>query len=131
MLKLPPPQLERQGIHPHFHISRLAPYEPNNTALFPGQEVHTFYDFGEDPNREAYVCEILDHAWVKKDLWFKVKWELGDMTWEPQENCEELAHINDYLALQNVQEIESLPKKGDADLEATIRPAMRQKSLRK
>ena len=40
VLKLPP-QLESQGIHPRFHVSRLAPHEPNDTALFPGREVHT------------------------------------------------------------------------------------------
>ena len=122
VLKLPL-QLERQGIHPCFHISRLAPYEPNDMALFPGQEVHTFYDFREDPNHEPYIHKILDHAWVKKDLWFKVKWELGDTMWEPQENCKEPTHVDDYLALQNVQEIESLPKKRETQCQG--KPSVR------
>ena len=34
-LKLPP-ELEKRGIYPKFHVSRLAPYEPNDSLLFPG-----------------------------------------------------------------------------------------------
>src|SRR6266446_2983785 len=48
VLKLPP-QLEQCGIHPRFHISRLAPHEPNDQEIFPNREANIFYDFGEDP----------------------------------------------------------------------------------
>src|SRR6266581_7727303 len=47
ILKLPP-QLERHGIHPRFHMSRLAPHKPNDSMTFPGREVNIFYDFRED-----------------------------------------------------------------------------------
>src|SRR6266436_5069334 len=64
ILKLPP-QLEQRGIHPRFHISQLAPHEPNDQEIFPNREVSIFYDFGEDPDREAVVREILNHTWVQ------------------------------------------------------------------
>ncbi len=53
ILKLPP-QLERCGTHPRFHMSRLALHEPNNSMTFPGREVNIFYDFREDPDHEAF-----------------------------------------------------------------------------
>jgi len=31
-----PPELEKQGIFPKFHISQLTPHEPNDESLFPG-----------------------------------------------------------------------------------------------
>src|SRR6266705_2804837 len=64
ILKLPP-QLEHHGIHPRFHVSRLAPHEPNDSMTFPGREVNISYNFGEDPDHEAQVCEILGHAWAQ------------------------------------------------------------------
>src|SRR6266705_4383312 len=60
VLKLPP-QLERHGIYPRFHMSRLAPHEPNNSMTFPGREVNIFYNFGEDPDCKAQVHKILGH----------------------------------------------------------------------
>src|SRR6266705_3087744 len=47
ILKLPP-QLECCGIHPRFHMSRLALHKPNDSMTFPGREVNIFYDFRED-----------------------------------------------------------------------------------
>jgi hypothetical protein len=37
ILKLPP-QLVQCGIHPRFHVLRLAPHESNNKTTFPGRE---------------------------------------------------------------------------------------------
>ena len=126
VLKLPP-QLEQRGIHPRFHVSRLAPHEPNDQEIFPNREVNIFYDFGEDPDREAVVREILNHVWVHNELWFKVKWELGDTTWEPLENCKDLVHLDEYLTLQNVREPENLPIKEDRELSASLRPQKRRR----
>ena len=61
-LKLPP-ELLNQGIYPKFHVSRLAPHEPNDSLLFPGHAAQVFYDFGGDPEQEYQVQEILDHSW--------------------------------------------------------------------
>ncbi|KAF8316007.1 uncharacterized protein EI90DRAFT_2822098, partial [Cantharellus anzutake] len=108
VLKLPP-QLEQHGVHPRFHVSQLTPHELNNQEIFPNREVNIFYDFGEDPNHKAVVRKILNHTWVHNELWFKVKWELGDTTWECQRNCNDLIHLDEYLTLQNVREPESLP----------------------
>ena len=126
VLKLPP-QLEQSGIHPRFHVSRLAPHEPNDQEIFPNREVNIFYDFGEDPDREAVVREILNHAWVHNELWFKVKWELGDTTWEPLGNCNNLVHLDEYLTLQNVRKPENLPIKEDRELSASLHPQKRRR----
>jgi hypothetical protein len=77
----------------------------------PPTEANTFYDFREDPDCEAQVCEILGHAWVQDTIWFKVKWELGDTMWEPLEHCNDLAQLDKYLMLQNAVDIEDLTKK--------------------
>src|SRR6266581_3513636 len=110
VLKLPL-QLEQCGIHPRFHVSRLTPHEPNNNTIFPGREANIFYDFGEDPDHEAQVHKILGHTWIQDAIWFKIEWELGDTTWEPLENCNDLIQLDKYLTLQNAADVEDLPKK--------------------
>src|SRR6266571_5251716 len=54
VLKLPL-QLEQCGIHPRFHMSRLAPHKPNDNTIFPSREANIFYDFREDPDHKAQV----------------------------------------------------------------------------
>ena len=61
VLKLPP-ELEHRGIFPKFHVSWLAPHEPNDTLIFLGWAAQIFYDFGDDPEREYQVSEIVTHA---------------------------------------------------------------------
>src|SRR6266705_868340 len=119
ILKLPP-QLECCGIHPRFHVSRLALHEPNDSTTFPGREVNIFYDFREDPDCKAQVREILGHTWAQDSIWFKVKWELGDTTWEPLENCNELVHLDEYLTLQNAADVNDLPKREDKALSVSL-----------
>jgi hypothetical protein len=58
-----PPVLTQRNIFAKFHVSRLAPHEPNDSILFPGRAVEVFYDFGEDPEWEYQVKEIVDHWW--------------------------------------------------------------------
>ena len=53
--------------------------------------------------------EIHAHRWAHNKLEFKVRWNLGDTTWEPYENCKELSALDDYLDLVGVDDIDSLP----------------------
>jgi hypothetical protein len=50
----------------------------------------------------------IDHAWAHNELWFEVKWGLGDTTWEPLDHCNNLVHLDKYLMLQNVREPKNL-----------------------
>ncbi len=61
-LKLPP-ELEQWGIFPKFHVSRLAPHEPNDTSIFPGCITQVYYDFGENPEKELQVHKLMSHIW--------------------------------------------------------------------
>ena len=108
VIKLPP-ELEHRGIFLKFHISQLAPHEPNDTLVFPGRAAQIFYDFGDDPKWEYQVSELVDHAWdMDNCLWFCMKWGLGDLTWEPLTNVDHIAALDDYLTLQNVEKVENL-----------------------
>jgi hypothetical protein len=106
-----PPELVNRRIHPKFHISRLKAHIPNDDERFPRREVRTIYDFGDDPETEWLVDEIIDHEWRKNSLWFHVKWDQGDSTWEPLENCRELKALDDYLLLTGVKTLQELPKR--------------------
>jgi len=44
------------------------------------------------------------------DLWFRVKWTMGDLTWEHATNVDELSALDDYLTLHGVANVEELPK---------------------
>jgi RNase H-like domain found in reverse transcriptase/Reverse transcriptase (RNA-dependent DNA polymerase)/Integrase zinc binding domain len=109
-LKLPS-ELEARRIHPVFHASLLRPYYANNDKLFPRREVTAYYDFGQADDAEYIVDEIIDHKWKGKQLHLLVHWSLGDSTWEPLKNCEDLEALQDYLALAGVELPKDLPKK--------------------
>src|SRR6266436_8997366 len=47
------PELEHRGIFLKFHISHLAPHEPNDSLIFPGQAAQIFYDFGRSEERRV------------------------------------------------------------------------------
>ena len=80
--------------------------------LFPGRDAQAYYDFGENPEKELQVQEILDHIWDLDDvLWFRVKWTAGDLTWEPVVNVNELIALDNYLELHAVTNVEELPCK--------------------
>jgi len=103
------PELECRGIFPKFHVSCLAPHEPNDSLIFLGQAAQIFYDFGDNPKREYQVSKIVTHAWdMDNCLWFCIKWGIGDLTWEPLSNMDDIAALDEYLTLQDVDKVENL-----------------------
>lgn len=106
-----PEALTKRRIHPRFHVSRLRPHTKNSDERFPNREVEVYYDFGDDPETEWVVEEITGHRWSGKKLHFQVKWSLGDSTWEPLSNCEQLQALDEYLVLHGVKDPLQLPKR--------------------
>jgi hypothetical protein len=106
VLDLPPELVNRQ-----IHISRLKLHIQNDDERFPRREIRTFYDFGDDPETESLVDEIVDHEWRKNLPWFHVKWDQGDFTWEPLGNCRELKALDDYMLLVGARTFQELPKR--------------------
>lgn len=60
---------------------------------------------------EWFVDEIVGHRWKSKSIEFLVKWNLGDSTWEPLTNCNDLAALDAYLTLMDIKEWQELPKR--------------------
>lgn len=108
-----PTELRNRRIHPRFHVSRLRKHVANDDDRFPRREVRTFYDFGDDSEAEWLVDEIVDHEWKGNSLRFRVKWDQGDLTWEPLKDCEELEALDNYLELRGVKEPGELPREAD------------------
>ena len=79
--------------------------------LFPNRKKAEPYDFGAPDGAEWHVDEIVGHNWKGRNIEFLVKWNLGDSTWEPLTNCNELEALDAYLTLMNVKEWQELPKK--------------------
>ncbi|KAF8218403.1 hypothetical protein L208DRAFT_1505035 [Tricholoma matsutake] len=96
-------------MHQHFHVSLLRPHHPNNDMLFPNRHHPDAYDFGA-PDDTEYVEEITAHKWCGHTIQFEVKWSLGDTTWEPSVNCNDLAALDAYLALMGARDWQELPK---------------------
>jgi hypothetical protein len=60
---------------------------------------------------EWWADEIIGHCWVGKNLQLQVKWVLGDVTWEPLANVNELAALDNYLVLHGVTNPSELLRK--------------------
>ena len=108
-LELPKELLDRR-VHPTFHSSLLKPHVPNDEKLFPGRDPRAFYDFGYNEDEEWQVDDILAHRWLSGKLTLLVLWSTGDQTWEPIENCNELAALDRYLELHGVSDPSLLPQ---------------------
>jgi len=106
-----PMELVKQQIHNRFHMSLLRPHNPNNNVLFPNRRRVQPYDFSALDETEWYVDEIISHRWKGRNIEFLVKWNLGDSTWEPVSNCNELEALDNYLMLSNIKKWWDLPKR--------------------
>ena len=106
-----PEDLAKRGIHPTFHVSLLRPHVPNDDNAYPHRESSTFYDVGNDEEKEWLVDEIVGHKWENNKVLFHVRWTLGDTTWEPYNNCSKLAALDEYLTLHGVKNWRALPKR--------------------
>ncbi|TFK79063.1 hypothetical protein K466DRAFT_473700, partial [Polyporus arcularius HHB13444] len=105
-----PPDLRARGIHPKFHVERLRRHEPNDTKLFPSRDVGVFYDFGQDPEQEFLVDDIVAHQWNGNTVQYLVQWDDGDLTWEGWNTVKDLEAIDRYFELQGVTTWKQLPK---------------------
>ena len=83
----------------------------NYDKLFPKRDAKSFYDFGQDNEQEWLIEEITSHRWSNsKELELKVRWTLGDTTWEPLATCKDLEALDLYLELQGIAHPHDLPK---------------------
>jgi hypothetical protein len=57
------------------------------------------------------VEEITAHRWVGCNIQFEVKWSLGDTTWEPLANCNELAALDSHLLLMDISDWRDLQRR--------------------
>jgi hypothetical protein len=105
-----PKELEHWRLHQCFHVSLLRPHHPNDDALFPNRCYPDAYDFSALDNAEWYVEEIMAHKWCGCLIQFEVKWSLGNTTWEPLANCNDLAALDAYLALIEAKDCQDLPR---------------------
>ena len=92
-------------------MSLLRPHNSNDDMLFPSRRNMQPYDFGTPDESEWYIDEIVGHHWKGRNIEFLVKWNLGDSTWEPVSNCNELEALDNYLTLSNVKRWQDLPKR--------------------
>ncbi|KAF8218402.1 hypothetical protein L208DRAFT_1505034, partial [Tricholoma matsutake] len=105
-----PTELKCWHIHQCFHVSLLRPHHPNDDVLFPNRHYPDAYDFSAPDDTEWYIEEITAHKWCGHTIQFEVKWSLGDTTWEPLANCNDLAALDAYLALMGARDWQELPK---------------------
>jgi hypothetical protein len=95
------PDLRAHRIHDTFHEKLLKPYVMNDDDKFPKRETCVPYDIGNNPDQEWVVDTIEDHKWGLR-LMFKIRWALGDKTWEPLHVVSELEALDRYLELEGV-----------------------------
>lgn len=106
-----PKALQDRRIHPTFHISLLRPYHANNDALFSNRDQPEPYDFGAPDDTEWFIDEVIGHQWIGRSLELHIRWSLGDTTWEPLANCNELAALDHYLEIMGVKFPRQLSKR--------------------
>jgi hypothetical protein len=92
-------------------VSLLWPYVASCDNLFPNRAQPGPYDFGAPTEDEWQVDAIVAHRWDGTKVEFHVKWNLGDMTWEPFSSVKLLSALDDYYALHGVKQWQQLSKK--------------------
>ena len=106
-----PTALQGRRIHPKFLVALLRPHHPSEDSRFPNRMQPEPYDFGTSGEQEWFVDKIVGHKWVgPKKVEYQVRWSLGDTTWEPHTNCNQLAALDRYLELHGVTNYISLPR---------------------
>jgi hypothetical protein len=106
-----PSTLQKRRVHPKFHVSLLKPHIATSDAAFPNRMQPEPYDFGIDDDHEWFVDEIIGHRWKGKKIEYEVRWSLGDTTWEPHANCDQLAALDRYMELKGVQDYSELQRR--------------------
>jgi hypothetical protein len=106
-----PEVLASRRVHNRFHVSLLRPHIANCDNLFPNRTQPGPYDFGAPAEDEWQVDAIVAHRWDGTTIEFHVKWNLGDMTWEPFSSVKLLSALDDYYALHGVKRWQQLSKK--------------------
>ena len=117
-----PPELTARGIHPTFHASVLRPHELNDDTMFPHREANALYDFGEDPEQEWLVDDIVAHEWSRNSVKFLVQWTAGGTTWEPWAHVKDLEALDRYFEVQGVSDWRELAKPVRTTKEQKKRP---------
>jgi hypothetical protein len=105
-----PPDLKARWIHDIFHEKVLKLYVKNDAKRFPKRKTRIQYDVGNYPDQEWVVHSIEDHKW-SPGLTFRVRWELGDATWEPLDVVKDLEALDQYLELKGVMRPSELRRK--------------------
>jgi hypothetical protein len=85
-------------------VSRLHPFKKNDDKIYPKREVRAYYDFGDAEDEEWLVDDILAHRWEGNKVSFLVQWNLGDTTWKPYNECNELVALDRYLELLGIDD---------------------------
>jgi hypothetical protein len=88
----------------------LKSYVENDIKRFLKCETRVQYDIGNNPDQEWAVHSIEDHKW-SPGLTFRVRWELGDATWELLNAVKDLEALDQYLELEGVTRPSDLRRK--------------------
>ena len=116
-----PDHMRQRGIHPVFHASLLRIHIQNDDQLFLGYSGAQVADFGEDePEPEWCVDRILSPSGSGRPAVFEIHWTSGDVTWLPYDQVGHLSAITDYLELQQVSQIQDLPRGAGTPPEADV-----------
>lgn len=78
--------------------------------MFPHREAQAFYDFGEDPEQEQLVDDIVAHEWARNSVKFLVQWADSSSTWEPWSTVHELEALDRYFEIQGITDWRALAK---------------------
>lgn len=70
---------------------------------------HSSIVAGSNAEREWVVDRILGHSGRAAEVYFRIQWKAGGVTWLPYSKVHHLNAFKEYLDLQNVSSIQSLP----------------------
>ncbi|KIJ35994.1 hypothetical protein M422DRAFT_180015, partial [Sphaerobolus stellatus SS14] len=97
-----------QRIHNAFHASLLHIYIANDDHHFPGRQIHQVLTSLVSDTNEWEVDRIISHTGRGWEAQFKLKWELGDVTWEPWHVIKKLEASQEYCELMGISNMRQL-----------------------